>query len=187
LGIDPADAVVLTVACLKPQKDPLSWVRVAQRVVQQRPQTSFILAGDGVMRPAVTAAIAAANLSQKCRLLGWRSDIAQLLRLCDVVLHTSLWEGLPQVFAQAMACARPVVATCVDGAPEAIEAGVTGLLRQAGDVAGLAEDVAFLLANPGYAQAMGQASQSRAERFSQERMLLDLQQFYADLTQDGAP
>lgn len=182
LGIAPQDAVVLGVACLKPQKNPLSFVRVAQQVVRQRPHTSFILAGDGVLRPVVMAAIETAGIAGKCRLLGWRRDIAELLRVSDVVLHTSLWEGLPQVFAQAMACARPIVASCVDGAPEAIEVGVTGFLRSPQDAAGMAEDVCLLLADPGRAQAMGQAGLRRAQRFSQGRMLADLRAFYVAST-----
>lgn len=186
LGIDAADAVVLGVACLKPQKDPLTWVEVARRVLLQRPQTTFLLAGDGVLRPQVAAAIAQARIAAKCRLLGWRHDVAALMNLCDVVLHTSLWEGLPQVFAQAMACARPVVATCVDGAPEAIETGVTGLLRPAQDAAGLSADVLRLLIDPDFARSLGRAAASRVEQFSQTRMLRDLEAFYGHLGQRAA-
>lgn len=182
LGLTPQSPIVLTVACLKPQKDPLTWVEVAARVVAVRPNAVFLLAGDGVLKPAVVQAIEARGLAAHCRLLGWRHDVLDLMRLSDLVLHTSLWEGLPQVFAQAMACAKPIVATCVDGAPEAIQAGVTGLLRPPKDAAGLAADVRTLLDDPKAAKAMGQAAQPRANAFSQAHMCADLDRFYRKLT-----
>ncbi|RYF03625.1 MAG: hypothetical protein EOO40_12020 [Deltaproteobacteria bacterium] len=78
LKLAPGAPVVLTVACLKPQKDPMTWVRVAQRVLSRRPDVVFIMAGDGVLRPRVAAALRAAGIAGQCYLLGWRRDIADL-------------------------------------------------------------------------------------------------------------
>jgi glycosyltransferase involved in cell wall biosynthesis len=173
---------VLTVACLKPQKDPLTWVRVAQRVLTRRPDAVFAMAGDGVLRPQVAAALSAAGIADQCHLLGWRHDIADLLRLADIVLHTSRWEGLPQVFAQAMAIGRPIVATAVDGAPEAIVAGVSGFLRPPGDAAGLATDTLRLLGDSDMSRRYGAAGRQHSAQFAQTQMVADLDAFYARMT-----
>lgn len=181
LGIAPGAPVVLMVACLKPQKDPLALVQVALRVRQQLPDTIFLLAGDGPLRDALVRARRCAGLEGTLRLLGWRRDVPALLHLCSLLLHTSRWEGLPQVFPQAMAAGRPIVATAVDGAPEAISHGHSGLLCPPGDVEALGRATVRLLRAPALAQRMGAAGRARAQGFSQARMLTQLEQLYADV------
>ena len=72
------------------------------------------------------------GLGNNVRLLGWRRDVEDMLNAANVFLLTSRWEGLPQVFAQAMAAGVPIVATAVDGAPEAIDHGSSGFLFEPG-------------------------------------------------------
>ncbi len=60
------------------------------------------------------------GLKNHFRLLGWKEDVAKLLAATDVLLLTSLYEGLPRVVLQAMAAGKPVVATNVSGTPEAV-------------------------------------------------------------------
>ena len=71
-------------------------------------------------------------MREHLHLLGWRHDIAELLQVTDVLALTSRWEGLPRVFPQAMAAGVPIVATRVDGAPEAVIDGVNGFLLAPG-------------------------------------------------------
>jgi glycosyltransferase involved in cell wall biosynthesis len=128
LGYGPAHRVVGSVACLKPQKAPLDFVRAAAEAHAREPSLRFFLAGDGELRPAVEAEIARLGLEGIVQLLGWRRDVPQLLAAMDVFLLTSLHEGLPRAVLQAMAAGVPVVATDVDGTPEVVEPGVTGWL-----------------------------------------------------------
>src|SRR5262249_9227854 len=157
------EVTVGMIACLKPQKAPLDFVEVAARVLERAPGTRFVLVGDGELRPAVEAAIGARGVGDRVELLGWRRDVPDLLRSFDLLLHTPRWEGLPRVFAEAMATGIPIVATSVDGAPEAIEDGVNGRLLQPGDVEGLAAAVAQLARDPDRRRAMGAAGIPRAE------------------------
>ncbi len=181
LQIPKDHLVVLQVGCLKPQKDPLTYVRVAAAVLASHRQVTFLLAGDGELLAAVRQAVATAGLAPHFRILGWRRDVPALLHVADVVMLTSLWEGLPQVFGQAMAAARSLVATRVDGAAEAIEDGVTGLLCEPGDVAGLTCAVLSLLRDPGRRRAMGERARARAGRFDESIMLRRLDAFYTRL------
>lgn len=182
LGLPPDNPVVLSICCLKPQKAPESIVAVARIVLAQHPQTTFLIAGDGECRPTVEAAIRAAGLAQRVQILGWRHDIPQLLQAASIFLLTSLWEGLPQTFFQAMATALPIVATRVDGAPEAVVHGQTGYLFAPTDHPGLARAVSQILTDPHLAARLGQAGLAKVPQFSAATMLQNVEHLYATLT-----
>ena len=120
--------VVGTVACLKEQKAPLDFVQSAVIAIRSRPNLRFFIAGDGPLRPEVEKAIRDAGTEGRIRLLGWRRDVVDLLHAMDLFLLTSLFEGLPRAVLQSMAAGTPVVATAVDGTPEVVVDGETGLL-----------------------------------------------------------
>ncbi len=181
LGIPDDHAVVLNLSCLKPQKDPEATIRLARRVVDEVPNTTFLLAGDGELRERVESLVDSLDLSGCVRLLGWRTDVPDLLGASDVLVTTSLWEGLPQAFAQAMAAGLPIVATRIDGAPEAITHQVNGLLFDVGDLDGMAAGLTRLLVDSELRTRMGEAGKPRVNDFSAERMVRDLDEFYAEL------
>jgi glycosyltransferase involved in cell wall biosynthesis len=181
LGIPEAAPLVGMIACLKPQKAPTCFVQVAGRVAARHPDTHFFLAGDGELRPEVEAAIDAEKLGGRFHLLGWRRDVRRLLGAADVLALTSLWEGLPRVTLQAMAAAKPVVATRVDGTPEAVIDGETGFLVEPNDVAAFAERVGRLIDDAALARAMGENAHSRLDDFRTESMLRRLEAFYGEL------
>ena len=182
LSIPEDHALVLQVCCLKPQKDPAAFVRLAVQLRSRFPRTTYLLAGDGELRPALERAIVQGGVQDTVRLLGWRRDVPDLLHACDLVVLTSLWEGLPQVFPQAMAASKPIVATAVDGAPEAVVPGENGFLVAPRDPAALASAVTQLLADANLRRSMGKNGQARAAAFSQEAMVRTLDEFYATLT-----
>lgn len=183
LRIAARDSIVLSVACLKPQKDPLTLVRVAAEVIAQRPRTVFLLAGDGELRPAVESLARQLGVAHRVRLLGWRRDVADLMHASDLLLLTSRWEGLPQVLPQAMAAGLPIVATRVDGNPEAVEHGRSGLLYESGDVAGLAEGTLRLLSDRALRRAFVRAGRERVSEFSRDQMVRELDDFYTSLAE----
>lgn len=178
LGLDPNRPLALMVACLKPQKCPLDFVRVAELVARRAPEAQFALAGDGELRPEVEAAVAAAGLSDRLKLLGWRRDVAELLWSADALVLTSLWEGLPRVYPQAMAAGVPIVGTRVDGAAEAVADGVNGWLLAPRDVAGIADRLVELLTNPARARALGATGRERVAEFDIALMLRQQEELY---------
>jgi len=128
LGIEPGQLLVGTVACLKPQKAPLDFVRAADAAYRKNPRLRFVIAGDGELEPTVRELIGELGLEDVVQLLGWRRDVVELLHAMDVFLLTSLFEGLPRAVLQAMAAGTPVIATAVDGTPEVVRDRETGLL-----------------------------------------------------------
>lgn len=181
LGIGPEVPLVGMVACLKPQKLPVDFVRVAARVAERFPRAVFVLAGDGVLRPEVEAEAARAGLGDRFRLLGWREDPERIVGDLDVLVLTSLHEGLPRVVPEAMAAGKPVVATAVDGTPEAVTDGVTGYLAEPGDVERLAEGVIRLLSDPELRERFGAAARERCDEWDIDRMVRDQEALYEEL------
>jgi glycosyltransferase involved in cell wall biosynthesis len=185
LGFDPERPLVGMVACLKPQKNPVDFARVAGIVAASDPAAQFLLVGDGVLRPAVEEEIRRAGLEGRFRMAGWRRDVESIIPCLDVLVLTSLWEGLPRVFPQAMAAGRPIVAYRVASAAEAVVDGVTGHLVAPGDVAAAAARIVALLADPAAARRMGAAGRERVGEFSAEFMVRQQEELYCRLSGHG--
>jgi len=180
LMLPPDVPVVGTVAVFKPQKAPLDFVEVARRVAAARPETRFVMVGDGDLRPAAERAVAAASLSSRFVFAGWRSEIPDLLRAFDLFLLTSRWEGLPKVVPQAMIAGVPVVATAVDGTREIVDDGRDGFLCAPGDVSALSDRVIRILSgasriDPGFKR------DRLLREFDQEEMIRAQERLYAEL------
>ena len=188
LGISSDADVVCMVGRLSDQKAPDDFVRVAEKVISKRSKnTVFLLVGDGPLRPMIESMISQKNLSKNILLTGLRSDVHEILQIIDIFLLTSLWEGLPRVFPQAMAAGKPIVATHVDGAPEAIEDGVTGFLAEPHDVNTLTEKVCYLLENKDVALKMGEEASRRVyPEFSDKEMVRKIDELYQILLQKRA-
>jgi glycosyltransferase involved in cell wall biosynthesis len=166
-GVPEDKVVVGMVACFKAQKAPEDFIEVAARVLKRNQDVHFVMAGDGDLRPSVEERIHRHGVADKVTLLGWQreSEMPELYRNLDIVVLTSLWEGLPCVFSEAMACELPIVATNVDGAREAIVNGENGFLHEPHDVDGMAESVLKLLDDEQLRHQMGQCGKSRVMEF----------------------
>jgi glycosyltransferase involved in cell wall biosynthesis len=134
------------IACYKPQKAPLNFVKVARTVVNSNNGIEFISAGDGVLRPLAEEEASRLGLAEKIRFLGWQEDIPGLLSTFDILLLTSRWEGLPVVVLEAFASGVPVVATDAGGTRELVINGVNGFIEKKDALDRLAYDI-LLLAN----------------------------------------
>ncbi len=165
LGFEPEQPLVGMVAPLKPQKAPVDFVRVAGQVSQRRPEVGFLLVGGGELRALVEEEIVRQGLTGKVRLLGWRRDIPELMHCLDLFVLTSLWEGLPRVYLEALASGVPVVGTRVDGASEVVRDGENGYLVEPGNIRGLAERILYLLGHPEEAARLGKNGRAIPREF----------------------
>src|SRR5439155_25261790 len=147
----------------KPQKSPEDFIELAARVLKKTEHAHFVMAGDGDLRSSVENRIRQYGICENVTLLGWQqeSEMPELYRNLDIVVLTSLWEGLPCVFSEAMACELPIVATNVDGAREAIIDSETGFLHQPHDVDGMARAVVRLIEADQLRRKMGQRGRNR--------------------------
>ncbi len=183
LALNPQNRpCVLVLSNFKKQKSPLDVVAAAKQLIVKMPSVLFLWAGDGPLLPVVKKAIERAGLSKNFNLLGWREDIAELFTASDVMFLASLHEGLPRVVLQTMAAGKPVVATAVNGTPEAVKQGVTGYLTQPHATQDMAEALAKILANKSLARKMGKAGQKSLKgTFLIDRMLVEIEKLYGAL------
>ena len=157
---DPATPpTVLTVARLDPQKGLHHLVAAAALV----PEARVMIVGDGPERGALETLIAQLGLGDRVHLLGFRTDIPELLAGCDLFVLPSLFEGLPLSILEAMAAGKAVVATAIGGNDEAVVDGVTGLLVPPADPQALADALRTLLREPERRRRLGEAGRRRAE------------------------
>ena len=114
-------------------------VKRLQEAAWQR--ADILLVGDGELRPQIEAMIAAAGMGGAVRLLGWQdeSGVRAAMTAAHALVTPSFAEGLPVVIMEAMACARPIIATYIAGIPELVRPGHEGWLVPAGDAGALAE------------------------------------------------
>jgi len=183
LGADLKLPLATMIGCLKPQKAPLDYVEVAHRVLQEK-DAYFILVGDGILREKVEKRVDELGLKKRFTLLGWRRDIAEILAATDIFVLTSLWEGLPRVLPQAMTMGIPIVATKVDGTPEAVVNGVNGFLAEPRDTKGMAEKIIHLLNHPEEARALGKRGRDKVEEFDIWKMVKEQEKLYLRLLRE---
>jgi glycosyltransferase involved in cell wall biosynthesis len=177
LGVEPTLPLVTMIGCLKPQKAPLDYVEGAYLVLQEK-DAHFILVGDGILRETVEQRMGELGLENRFKLLGWRRDIPEILAATDIFVLTSLWEGLPRVLPQAMIMGIPIVATGVDGTPEAVTDGLNGFLVDPHDVRGMAEKIVYLLDHSEKAIDMGRRGKKMVEEFDIWKMVSEQEELY---------
>jgi len=178
LGIGAEEKVVGMIACFKPQKAPLDFVRLAERVVDRLPETRFLLVGDGKLRGEIERLVKHLRLERHVILTGWRWDVPQIIALCQVMVLTSLWEGMPTVLPMAHAMRKPVVATRVDGSAEVVRNGENGFLVSPRNMEEMAEKVVYLLQHPTVARQMGERGYQAVGRYNYSLMVRKQEELY---------
>lgn len=180
LGLSPDTPTVGIVARLVPIKAHEVFLDMAARVATQRPNVVFVIVGDGERRAALEAIARERGIFEQTRFLGWRADLDRIYAGLDAVVLTSRNEGSPVALIEAMACARPVIATRVGGVPELV--GDTGLLAEADDAQALAESVLRVLSDPVLASRFGHCARRRVvPSFSSDRLVADIDELYQRL------
>lgn len=163
LSIAPDATLVGMVARYHPQKDHRNFIAAAARVARHRPETWFVLAGEGVSdaNQELGALIRATGVAERFRLLGPRTDIPRLTVAFDcAVTSAAFGEAFPLVIGEAMACGVPCVATNVGDS--ALMIGETGRLVPPGDPLALAAAIESVLSLPAEERrALGAAARHR--------------------------
>jgi glycosyltransferase involved in cell wall biosynthesis len=122
------DFVWLTIGRFELAKDYPNLIRAFERARREKAEARLVIVGEGRLRQEVEAMIAVSGLQESIQLLGFRSDVPDLINACDAFVLASAWEGMPLVLLEAAACGRAVVATTVGAAPELVIPEGTGYL-----------------------------------------------------------
>lgn len=148
----------------------------------RQPQVRACFFGEGPDEKALKKMAAGLGIAGRVRFMGVVEDGAGAMQAADAVVVPSLWEGMPNAALEAMARARPVVASRLPGMDELVRHGSTGLLFEPGNAAALARALEALAADPGRARAMGEAGRALVrEHFSLQATVAATEALYERL------
>ncbi len=182
LGLVPDTPLVGTVAILRGKKGHTEILDAVPAVLQRFPDAHFVFAGDGPQLANLQQRVAAEGLAGRVHLLGLRRDVTNVLASLDVFVLPTHQEALGTAFIEAGAMGLPAVATRVDGVPEVVQDGETGLLVPVHDSPAIADAIIRLLADPIYRKGMGANAAAFVRRkFAREVMAEGMERLYSRL------
>jgi glycosyltransferase involved in cell wall biosynthesis len=180
----PAEAFIFgTVAVLRSWKGHLFLLEALAELLRESPAPYLVIVGDGPYWNVIEEKIRSLDLGKWVRLVGHQDDVAGWFALMDAaVLASYANEGVPQALLQALAMAKPVVATTVGGIPEVVIPDETGLLVPPRDPRALAQAMRRLMQNRAYGRELGQRGREVVvANFSQEQMAAAVEAVYDEI------
>ena len=161
-----------------PQKDH----RTILRALSALTDVQLILVGDGPLRQELEDLSRSLGVASRVSFLGKRTDVANLLKACDIYVHSTNSDGFGIAACEAMAAGLPVIASDVPGLAQLVQGA--GILFPVGDDAALAREIRTLLASPERRRELSNASRKRAQCFSIEKTVDGYLAMYESALQD---
>ncbi len=184
LGIESGDVVIGKIARLFHLKGHEFVIAAAQKIVREHPNTKFLFVGNGILRDQYQQYIDSLGLTKNFIFTGLvpPDRVPELIHAMDIVVHTSLWEGLARVLPQGLIAGKPVVSYDVDGAREVVISGETGYLLPPKSVEELSHALNILVADPALRESFGNAGRDRfTDQFRHQTMTRRIREVYAEV------
>jgi glycosyltransferase involved in cell wall biosynthesis len=191
IGVDDEAPLIGNVGMIRPDKGQLELVKAAPLVLQERPDTRFVIVGQGtgILKRGINVrnAIDRAGLAEKIIMAGYRWDTPDVYAACDMIVIASLrTEASPIVLREAFASGRPLIATKVGDIAEIVRHRENGLLIEPGNTQALAAAIMEFISDPDLAaHCAANGLRYATEHFSFDRMMeAKLQADFAILNQN---
>ena len=183
LGLEPGRNVVAMVAVLRSWKRHDLFCAMARDLLAQRPDTRFLIVGDGPGWKRINGYLDDMGLRPAAIMTGHRNDVERILPLCTVcVLASDKAEGVPQAVLQQFACQKAVVAADAGDVAQVVLNEKTGLLVEPGSSDSLLAGVSRLLDDPDLRASLGRAGRELVMKKHSKKVMLDAtEKVYADL------
>ncbi|MFH1417945.1 MAG: glycosyltransferase [Planctomycetota bacterium] len=170
---------ILLTSRLEPVKRVDSFIRVIKLLKDRGERLSCVIAGAGPQTSELRKQISRFDLTDCINMVGFSDRCLGLIRCSDIVVLCSEKEGIPRSLMEAMALAKPVVATDVLGTQELVIDGVTGYLTPFGDTEAMAAKILLLAKDSAERRRMGEAGRDRvAGHFDDRRIAGFLREYY---------
>ncbi len=184
LGISPELPVAGFVGQIIERKGIPDLVASIPLVTRQLPQVKFLFVGEGILQEFLLAKARELGVAERVIFTGFRRDIPAVMKAIDVLLLPSIVEGFGYVLIEAMAAAKPVVATNVSSIPEIVRHGETGLLVEVHAPQQLAQALVTILKDERLRQSMGEKGRELVlEKFTRDRMLAQIETIFMSCVQ----
>lgn len=165
-GLENNDFVIICTGELNENKNQKTLIDAVAILKNSIPNLKVLLAGNGPSEEKIKEHIKSLKLEKNIKLLGYRTDLEQIVPAVDLVVSCSRREGLPLNIIEAMLCKKPVVASINRGHSELIDDQVNGFLIQADDPQKFAERILTLYENGELKQNMGEAGFQKAQKYT---------------------
>jgi len=185
MGIASSTFVMGTIARLDKVKDHHCLLKSLALIKNNFKDIKLLIIGDGPERKKIETYIQDYNLQHEVILTGFRTDIAEVLSIMDLLVLTSLSEGTSITVLEAMASGKPVVATDVGGNSRLVMHNETGFLVPPKNPDATAACILSCISDKGMTQAMGLRGRQRVEKhFSVDHMVREYEKLYLDIMND---
>ncbi len=172
-------SVICTISRLEPVKGVEVFIKAIAKVNETFPNFKALIVGDGGEKHKLLKLTECLKLDEKIKFLGFRDDVREIIFLSDVIVNSALNEGQGLAILEAMACAKPVIATKVGGVPEVIIDGQTGILAESGNSEQIASAIIKILNDKELAARLAAEAKKRLIfKFSQEKMINSFRDIY---------
>lgn len=178
--------VVGQISTLLPTKGHMVLIDAARTVIDERPDTAFLIVGyvreDATYRDRLVERARSLGIADRVRIVSYPGSIADVWRAIEVQAHPTMLDSLPNAIIEGMSLGRPAVVTSVGGIPQLVEDGVTGLVVPPNDAGALARALLRILEDDAYGEQLGRAAHERyLHRYTPEHMTSELQDLFADV------
>ena len=179
-GLSANDFVVICTGELNENKNQKTLISAAALLKDKLPNLKVLLAGNGPKEQELRSQIAAEGLEDTVKLLGYRTDLENVVPAVDVVASCSKREGLPLNIVEAMLCKKPVVASVNRGNAELVDDNETGYLLQPEDAAGFAEKLYGLYQSEELVADQGERGFRKAQTYTVGAVKRELMRLICD-------
>ncbi|CAF4827126.1 unnamed protein product [Rotaria sp. Silwood1] len=180
LGYSENDVIVLFIARLTYQKDPLTFINAAKIVLDKVPDAKIMIIGEGELRKDCSELSSILKIKDKIKFLPFRKDVKNILYSTDIYVLPSLWEVVPLALLEAMAMKKACIATNIKGTNEALKDGFNGLMFGTGNFVELADKIITLINNKETRIKFGETARETVVRqFDLKKLVKENEQVYS--------
>jgi glycosyltransferase involved in cell wall biosynthesis len=187
LGIRPGEFAVGSVTRLHDSKGNEFLVDAARSVIERHPEARFVVAGEGPLKPALEAQAARLGLGDRFIFVGFVKDVAAALSAFDLSVFPSLWEGTPLTAFEALASAKPIVATDADGLTDILDPGRTAWVVPKRDAQALADRIVYAIEHPDERAMLAARAGQAAHAFDITSFVRKMERLYELLHEVSRP
>ena len=184
-SVPPGAPILGNVAYLVEHKGQKYLIQAMTEVVKKYPNTRLFILGEGRLEKELNELTRELNLGKNIIFTGFRKDVGAFLNIINLLIVSSVEEGLNSTILDALSLEIPVVATDAGGIPEIINNRDTGILVSPGDPAALASGILWMLSNPDQAKALAKKGRKKViKQFSNKVMVEKNIRIYQKLTSE---
>ncbi len=180
LGFDRDDFIILVISELNKNKNHIQLIKAMSILKDKYPNIKAIFAGVGPLEEQILKDIKFYNIENKIKLLGWRTDIKELINTSDIVGLFSKREGLPKCILEAMICGKSTIATNIRGSKTLVRHNLNGLLVEVGNYEQVAVSIEKLYNNSNTREKFKSNAVKIVKDYSLKNILCELDKVYRE-------